>query len=144
MMANAPLPEVTRPTLPATSSARMTTEPSGAVLDSLSVTLARLGAANPITHPPAQTVNPPEAVPTDTPPEAGKELPAISGIQWERKKDGALEAWHSPDGNRNRAGKTYIGRIGKRQLVEWEREDAATFRQLLVAWVAEKKAAKGI
>lgn len=80
---------------------------------------------------------------TDNPPEAGN-LPILDGVQWERKRDGALEAWHSPDGKRNRAGKTYIGRIGKRQLASWEAKPPAQFRALISEWISEKRMKKGI
>ena len=80
-------------------------------------------------------------------PEAGQ-MPVIAGIQWENKtvrgKFTGIEAWHSPDGARNRAGKTYLGKIGKRQLAEWSVLPPAEFSQMVAAWVELKRTAKGI
>ena len=52
------------------------------------------------------------------PPEAGG-FPKVSGIQWEFKEGRTVvEAWHAPEAGRNRAGKRYLGRFGKRRTEE--------------------------
>jgi hypothetical protein len=71
-------------------------------------------------------------------------MPIIDGIQWETKKFG-VEAWHTPEaGKRGRAGKTYLGRIGKRHLAGWSKLTPAEFEQMVNAWVELKRTAKGI
>lgn len=56
--------------------------------------------------------------PTDAPPEPGG-FPKIAGIQWEWKEQGTVvEAWRAPHGGRNRAGKRYLGRFGKRRVAQ--------------------------
>lgn len=72
------------------------------------------GAANfrALASPPPVDSSPP----TDHPPEPGG-FPPIPGIQWEWKEQGTVaEAWHAPQGGRNRAGKRYLGRFGKRRV----------------------------
>ena len=136
MMANAPQPEVIRPTLPATSSARIETRSQSAPF-------------TPAANPPAQGVKKADSLPSDNPPVAappvaGVELPVIAGIQWEHKADGSIEAWHSPEVKRNRAGKTYLGRLGVRRLAELLAMSDTDRAQTVGDWVAEKRAAKGI
>jgi len=76
-------------------------------------------------------------------PEAGQ-MPIIDGIQWETKKFG-VEAWHTPEvGKRGRAGKTYLGKIGKRQLSDWSKLPPAEFSQMVGAWIELKRTAKGV
>lgn len=80
-------------------------------------------------------------------PEAGQ-MPVIDGIQWESKFNHGnftgVEAWHSPTGARNRAGKTYLGKLGKRQLAAWSKLPPDEFRQAAIAWIELKRLAKGI
>jgi len=73
-------------------------------------------------------------------------MPKLNGIQWEPKKtDGSIEAWHTPEtGKRNRAGKTYLGRLGKRRLAEWRSKPPEQFHELVCEWIAQKRAEKGI
>lgn len=91
-------------------------------------------------HPPGAgaTNNPPAH-----PPEAGG-LPDLPDIQWERKRDGSIEAWHAPEGKgqRNRTGKTYLGRIGKRQLNSWESLNPADRQEAIHTWTEQKRTAK--
>lgn len=50
------------------------------------------------------------------PPVAGG-LPEIPAISWEIDRDGGWECWHAPEGAKAaRRTKTYLGRIGKREL----------------------------
>ncbi len=100
----------------------------------------------PISNPPTRRKTyPPVAVEPAPPPVAGRELPEIAGIQYERKNDGSIEAWHTPEaGKRNRAGKVYLGRIGKRLLTAWSKLSPDDARAAVVAWIAEKRAAKRI
>lgn len=130
------LPEVTRPTLPATSSARISSRPAQSEFRTES-------------NPPAQPVNFPLSVPSDSPPVAappvaGGELPEIDGIQWEHKTDDSIEAWHRPEVKRNRAGKTYLGRLGVRRQAELFAMSPADRQRTVAEWIAEKRAAKGI
>lgn len=80
-------------------------------------------------------------------PEAGQ-MPVIDGIQWENKFNRGnftgVEAWHSPTGARNRAGKTYLGKLGKRQLAAWSKLPPAEFEQAAIAWIELKRLAKGV
>jgi hypothetical protein len=89
------------------------------------------GAANsPPTHPP-----------TD-PPEAGG-LPKLVDIQWETKRDGSIEAWHAPEGTRNRSSKTYMGRLGKQRLAAWQQsETPEEFQEAVRSWVKLKREEK--
>lgn len=88
--------------------------------------------------------NPP-AQPGNNPPVAGRELPDVEGIQYEHKKDGSIEAWHTPvNGIRNRKGKTYLGRIGKRLMASWQELPPPEFQSAVTAWIAEKRAAANI
>lgn len=71
-------------------------------------------------------------------------LPKLDGVQWEHKDDGSIEAWHAPDGARKRAGKTYLGRVGKRLLAKWQAEPSDKLPEIVAAWIAEKRARKSI
>jgi len=72
------------------------------------------------------------------------ELPKVLYIAWDYKKDGSVEAWHSPEGIKTRAGRTYIGRIGVRAREEWSQLSPAELSAATDQWVAEKRAAKGL
>lgn len=137
MMNTSPaLPEATRPALPAASSARIETRSQSAPF-------------TPEVNPPAQSVKKADSLPSDNPPVAappvaGAELPEIDGIQWEHKTDGSIEAWHSPEVKRNRAGKTYLGRLGVRRLAELFAIEEGDRAAQVAAWICEKRKAKGI
>lgn len=75
---------------------------------------------------------------------SGYALPELANIQWEANSSGGWEAWHSPEGAFHRKDKTYLGHAGKRQLAAWSKLPADEFRAAVVAWIAEKRSAKGI
>lgn len=75
---------------------------------------------------------------------SGYELPELENVSWEAHKKGGWEAWHSPDGAFHRKDKTYLGHVGKRQLAAWGKLSPDDSRAAVVAWIAEKRAAKGI
>lgn len=94
-----------------------------------------------------ETGNPPDAGTTPNPPDAGADcpLPAFSSLVWERDRDGGWEAWHAPQGRRTpRRLKTYLGRVGKRKLAEWERLADAERLATISVWVADRRKGKGI
>ena len=81
---------------------------------------------------------------SETYPPVAEGLPELTGIQWEHKNDGSIEAWHAPDGARKRAEKTYLGRIGKRRFAEWLAESSDKLPAIIAEWIAEKRRQKGI
>jgi hypothetical protein len=72
-------------------------------------------------------------------------LPAIGNIQWEWKPDGSAEAWHAPQGITSpRKTKTYLGRVGKRLLAEWEAMPPDERFAIVTRWIADRRTEKGI
>jgi hypothetical protein len=55
-----------------------------------------------------------------------------------------VEAWHSPEGATKRTDRTYLGRVGKRLLAEWEKGEPENRRTCVERWIAEKRQGKGI
>lgn len=108
-------------TLPAESSARIASEPNAPRLKVL-----------------------PSGSGSETYPPVAEGLPELTGIQWEHKRDGSIEAWHAPDGARKRAEKTYLGRIGKRRLAGWLAEPSDKRPAIVTEWIATKRKAKKI
>jgi hypothetical protein len=107
------------------------------------------GPATPIPKPETKTTNtnPPDAGGADYPPDAGDEcpLPELALLVWERDRDGGCEAWHAPQGKRTpRKFKTYLGRVGKRKLVEWESLQVTQRRAAVVTWIQQKRTKKGV
>jgi hypothetical protein len=75
----------------------------------------------------------------------GCPLPPFENLQWEANAAGGWEAWHAPDGaNAPRKSKTYLGYFGKRKLAEWERLPVSERLATVAAWVADRRAEKGI
>ncbi|MCI0363418.1 MAG: hypothetical protein L0219_06015 [Phycisphaerales bacterium] len=94
--------------------------------------------------------NPPETGPDSAPvepptqPPAAVGFPPIAGIQWEFKEQGTVvEAWYAPNGGRNRAGKQYLGRFGKRRIAQLPTDAAdrgAEIRAQIETWKEQKGA----
>jgi hypothetical protein len=91
--------------------------------------------------------NPPEQ-PTGTtrksPTGGGSNLPAVTGVSWESKPGGIVEAWHCPPGARHRSNRKYLGRAGKRQLEKWKGLDADARQKAVEGWIAMQREKKGI
>lgn len=127
MVTNAP-PPGPAPGLAVESSARISTAPARSELRP--------------DKPSGKTSDKPSDKARKLPSGSGSDLPVLSGIGWEQKPDGSIEAWHVPHGVTKRAGKTYLGRVGKRQLAAWS---AAPDMDAVVAeWIASKRREKGI
>lgn len=123
--------EVARPALPATSSARIETRSQSAPF-------------TPAGNTPAAEC---KSSDQNTPAEhsgSGYELPEIDNVRWEDNPSGGFEAWYAMPGAQHRREKTYLGYLGKRQIVAWEKEPPERFQALVVNWIAEKRQAKGI
>jgi len=75
---------------------------------------------------------------------SGYQLPDLENVQWESNGLGGWEAWHVPDGITHRAGKTYLGFLGKRRLAQLEKETPESFAQIVADWIAEKRSEKRI
>ena len=75
---------------------------------------------------------------------SGYALPELLNVQWEANAAGGWEAWHSPDGAFHRKDKTYLGHVGKRQLAAWSKLSPDDACAAVIAWIAEKRSAKGI
>lgn len=101
----------------------------------------------PVTVVKPPTDNPPvadKAESTDNPPVAVR-FPEIENVKWEWKEKGTVvEAWDCPGGLRDRNNSTYLGRFGKRKLQELAALGAAELATFTFAWIAEKRAGKGI
>ena len=89
------------------------------------------------------TISTPEKAPKQ-PPGSGQNLPELRQVSWERDRDGAIEAWHTPPGVTHRNGKTYLGRLGKRRLAELDKLPTDDRRQVVADWIREKRTGKGI
>lgn len=88
--------------------------------------------------------NPPAVPPGPNPPVAGG-LPDLSLISWEIDRDGGVECWYAPAGPKAaRRTKTYLGRVGKRELKRLEMLPAAESRAEVLAKVREWSERKGI
>jgi len=75
---------------------------------------------------------------------SGYALPELANVQWEENAKGGWEAWHAPDGAFHRKDKTYLGHAGKRQLAAWSNLPPDEASAAVIAWIAEKRAARGI
>lgn len=71
-------------------------------------------------------------------------MPELENVSWEENAKGGWEAWHAPDGAFHRREKTYLGHAGKRQLAAWSKLPPDEARAAVIAWIADKRAAKGI
>lgn len=86
--------------------------------------------------------NPPAQPPGPNPPVAGT-LPDFPLVSWEQDRDGGWECWHAPEGAKAaRRTKTYLGRVGKRKLAEWDGKPNRL--ELIGEWVSTKREEKGI
>lgn len=75
---------------------------------------------------------------------SGLNLPVLQNVQWADNSRGGIEAWHSPDGAQFRRERTYLGYAGKGVLAAWSALAPDECRAAVIAWIAEKRAAKGI
>ena len=77
---------------------------------------------------------------------AGCPLPALEKIQWESKSDRpGWYAWHAPFGtDAPRKTKTYLGYANKGKLAEWLKLPINERRPVVMEWVADRRAEKGI
>lgn len=94
-----------------------------------------------------ETSNPPVAGTPDNPPVAGSDcpLPDFPDLAWELDRDGGWECYHAPEGKRApRRTKTYLGRVGKRQLAKWEALPEAERLATISVWIAERRTGKGL
>ncbi|HEX9005419.1 MAG TPA: hypothetical protein VGB07_36265 [Blastocatellia bacterium] len=72
-------------------------------------------------------------------------LPEIENLRWEWKKGGSFaEAWHCQAGTRGRSNSTYLGRIGRKQLEEFQTWPASEVVPFVTEWVQSKRDEKGI
>ena len=98
-------------------------------------------------RPPTTATTPPVA-PSGSgcvePPSGSGWLPEIPLVQWERKKDGAVEAWHTPTPNAPRRERTYLKRVGKRLQAEWWALPEGQRRAIIAQWVNQQREEKGI
>lgn len=127
------------------SSARVASEPPASNFDALSETLAKLGAVEPAENYPADAETKLSGSGySEKLSGSGYRLPDIENVQWESNGLGGFEAWHVPAGVTHRAGKTYLGFLGKRRLASWQKEPPDKFRELVTDWIAEKRREKQI
>lgn len=114
------------------------------------VYVARTGTDNGETHPvpfPVRTFAENVLPPLNDVPVAGNgcPLPSVEGIAWELNRRGGWEAWEAPEGESGpRKSKTYLGYFGKRELAKWEQQPEAQRAATVAAWIAEKRAKKGL
>ena len=60
----------------------------------------------------------------------------LDGIAWESDRDGGVEAWLSPHPRAPRKQRTYLKRIGKRLLQQWQSLSDEKREQAVVEWVS--------
>jgi len=75
---------------------------------------------------------------------SGLNLPVLQNVQWADNSRGGVEAWHSPEGAQFRRERTYLGYAGKGMITEWSALAPDECRAAVIAWIATKRAAKGI
>jgi hypothetical protein len=114
--------------------------PGGASSATISPTSLALGAQTVET----KAHNAPSGSGSAKPPSGSGSLPEMAGVQWEWKSDGAVEAWHTPRPKAPRKDRIYLGRVGVRKLAEWQRLPASERLATVAAWVADRRAGKGL
>lgn len=73
------------------------------------------------------------------------DLGDFPNVKWEpNRKSGGSEAWHNPDGARNRSHRTYLGYLNPAQVAELRSLEPGARRQAIAEWIAERRAKKGI
>lgn len=69
-------------------------------------------------------------------------LPEIANIQWEWKKDGAVECWLLPRPNASRRERVYLKRVGKKQLEKWLSLPRVERNKVIRQWVSFARMSK--